>query len=336
MAELGPRPSDSVVVRDPGIPTLEAVFDSVTMAKCLQQALRDHPGLGENIRFQVLKRHRTRCTFEITWAAANGSRSLIGKVHATDRSDVYRAMEAIRRAGFGPEAEFSIPEPLAYVPELNLLLQEKVEGPRAKHILLAGDERDRTEATERCAQWLGRFHARAPRLGQPYRVDDLLDSVDRWSPFFADLVQPLADKATRLCEQLKAAAGGLRPIDMCAGHAHYTCGQILLAQGRTAVFDWDGYDVADPGRDVARFLVDLKRIGYKNPPSIPGLDQAAGVFLKTYLSGSRPEVRRNLSFYAGAVCLRLAKTDIDHREARWSAMTEAMLDEGLRVLAQGL
>jgi aminoglycoside phosphotransferase (APT) family kinase protein len=123
---------------------------------------------------------------------------------------------------------------------------------------------------------------------------------------------------------------------MGAGHGHYTCGQILLPVARTAVFDWDGYDVADPGRDVARFLVELKRIGWKTPASIPALDEAADVFLTTYLSRSRPEVRANLPFYAAAICLRLASKDLGRQAARWSEKAEATLDEGLRVLAEGV
>jgi phosphotransferase family enzyme len=324
------------VVGDPGIPTLEAVFDPVTMRRHLRQALPAAWEPGADIRFQVLKRHRSRCTFEIAWPAAHGWRCLVAKVYATDRSDVYRAMQAIRRAGFGPEGGLSIPEPLAYVPELRLLLQEKVQGPRAKQTLLTGHDADGAAASERCALWLVRFQATAPRWGRPYRLDDHLDAVNQWSQAFADLGGPLADVATRLGEQLNAAARTLRPPDLCAGHGEYTSGQILLAAGRTVTVDWDGFDLADPCRDLAKFLVDLRRIGWKNPGSIPGLDRAAAVFLKTYLSHGRSEVRTNLPFHAAAICLRLAKKDIDHREVRWPEKAAAMLDEGLRVLEHGL
>jgi hypothetical protein len=88
--------------------------------------------------------------------------------------------------------------------------------------------------------------------------------------------------------------------------------------------------------DAATFVVDLKRIGWKNPASIPGLDQAAGLFLVTYLSRVPAAVRANLPFYAAARCLRLAYKDVDHRGAGWHEKAETMLDEGLRVLQQGL
>ena len=61
------------------------------------------------VRIQILKqRSSKRCTFKVALRA-----DLIGKVYAKDRQDVYQVMEAISRAGFGSDAEFSIPQPIA-------------------------------------------------------------------------------------------------------------------------------------------------------------------------------------------------------------------------------
>jgi len=51
--------------------------------------------------------------------------------------------------------------------------------------------------------------------------------------------------------------------ERCAGHGSYNCNQIILTEERTITFDWDSYDVADPGRGVARFLVALQRLAFK-------------------------------------------------------------------------
>src|SRR2546422_8930969 len=111
-------------ITDPGLATLAAIFDTATLGTSLERALPDSSrGPIQDIRLQVLKHHPgKRCTVEIALRTTTGWSSLIGKVYASDRADVYRAMEQIRRAGFGPEDECSIPEPLAYVPELRLLL----------------------------------------------------------------------------------------------------------------------------------------------------------------------------------------------------------------------
>jgi aminoglycoside phosphotransferase (APT) family kinase protein len=326
------HPIDPGNLRDRGVPGLEAILDPVRMEQLLRQVLPDRWGPVRDVRFQILKHNRGRCTFEIAWPGADGVRAVIGKVYATDRADIYRTMETIRRAGFGPDDEFSIPEPLAYVPELCLLLQEKVHGPRAKEVFLTGSERDRTDAAERAARWLARFQATAPPLEDADRADDPLQSVEEWSQGLTDAGGPLADKAARLGEQLEVAARERRPIELCAGHGDYRSGQILLAEGRTVTVDWDRYDVANPIRDVATFVVALKRIGWKNPDSNAVLDRVAERFLATYLSSVSPEVRSNLQFYEAARCLQVASKDVARREAGWIGKASAILDLGLALL----
>src|SRR3989442_13137492 len=129
----GLNSSESFLVSDPGIPTLEKAFDPFVLGDELPEVFPSEWGTIRNVRLQVLKHHPgNRCTFEIALGTTTGSHSLIGKVYATDRFDVYEAMERIRRAGFGEGQEFSIPRPHGYLPELHLILQEKVEGTRSE------------------------------------------------------------------------------------------------------------------------------------------------------------------------------------------------------------
>src|SRR5204863_8920265 len=121
-------------VIDPEIPTLSAALDVERLssdAKLL--SLSPWPG-GNLLRaaLQPLKWHKgKRCAFQVTLRIDVGW-EVIGKVYAKDRPDVFQAMEAIRRAGFDDQAEYAIPNPIAYVPSLRLLLVEKVEGVYAK------------------------------------------------------------------------------------------------------------------------------------------------------------------------------------------------------------
>src|SRR5919202_1812114 len=107
------------------IPTLAAALDPAELGRRLDALGWD---TSHGIRVRVLEwKPASRCTFEIALPDAQGgeSRELIGKVYAEDRSDVYRAMEEIRQAGFGDEGEFGIPRPVAFVRHLRLLLYEK-------------------------------------------------------------------------------------------------------------------------------------------------------------------------------------------------------------------
>src|SRR5437899_11116410 len=217
--------SESPLASDPGIPTLQRACDPVVLGEYLPEVLPSEWGAIRNVRLQVLRhypRTHPRCTFEITLGTTRGCYSLIGKVYAEDRSDVYRAMEEIRRAGFGSEDEFAIPRPVAFLAPLRLLVYEKVPGTRATALILNPNESDRVRAAQRCARWLARFHAIAPRSGRVFRLNDHLISLEGHRRCLADLGWPFADKASRLFDELNAIAPRLDRIDMCAGHGMYT------------------------------------------------------------------------------------------------------------------
>ena len=113
----------------------------------------------------------------------------------------------------------------------------------------------------------------------------------------------------------------------------YTGGQVLLAEGRTVTVDWDTYRVADPSYDVARMLVGYRRLGLRYFGSMHALDGAAEAFLTTYVDSGRSHVRTHLAFQRAAIFLERAKRDLDKQTPGWRERAEAMLDEGLRVLA---
>src|SRR5216117_1679738 len=153
----------SALLFDQEIPTLSAVFDLDILRNdlnphLLSLSLWEGNTLGK-VRLQVLKWHPgRRLVLDIALKASIGWFHLIGKVCREDRSDVYDAMRVIWRAGFGHEAQFSIPRPLAYLSSLRLLLTEKAEGQHAEEVFVNGDDYQRVVAAERCAQWLARFH----------------------------------------------------------------------------------------------------------------------------------------------------------------------------------
>ena len=311
-------------------PAAAPVLESDELCKQLDSLwLAEQCSTARQIEVQILRWHKSkRCTFEISLR-----RDLIGKVYATDREDVYQVMERLARAGFGLDAEFSIPQPIAYLPSLRLLLQEKVEGLEAKGVFRFGDERQRAAAAERCARWLARFHALAPPSGQVSDVERILRRSKDKQELLSKEGGPLADKSEWLIEGLRSARSSLGAIPMCAGHGHFGCYQIILAGGRTVVFDWDVYDVADPTRDVAGFILSLKRQALRRLGSIRELDGAAQTFLEAYLTaGGHPRVASHLPFYTVAHCLRSAKWDVVRKPIGWREHAEALLDEGLRTL----
>jgi hypothetical protein len=324
---------------DAGIATLAAVLEAGELGPYLRPALPVAWGAVRDVQVQVLQHHPgKRCTVRIELCATSGWHDLIGKVYAEDRPDVYEAMDALRKAGFGPDDEFSIPQPLAYLPALRLLVQEHVHGTAAEAIFLADVERrsglSPIVAAERSALWLARFQATAPQSGPVFDMGSYRRSLARRSSRVAALGGPFMDKSCMLFERLDVAAAALSSGGLCAGHGSYGPVHVLLAGDRTVTVDWDGYDVTDPARDVARFVIALKRLALDRPGSTRALDAAADVFEETYVAVGRPDVAADLSFFKAATCLQLAMYGVHHKVSHWREKVAAMLDEGLRILEQ--
>ena len=315
---------------DPGIPVFRAIFDTAELRAHLESVVPPEWRPLQDVKIQVLKYHLgSRCTFSIALGTASGPRELIGKVYAEDRSDIHVAMQRIAGAGFGPVAPFSIPEPVALAPALGLLLQEKIRGPRAKEVFLTGSVRDGAVTAERCALWLARFHATPLHLGPVFDRKALLKAMRKWSL----RVEGPAGKARRLLERLEGNLSGLAGTGMCAAHGSYSPSHVILAGSRTVTVDWDGYRVADPGVDVARFVVALRYLALAHLGSIRALDAAAEVFEKTYIATGCQEVRSNLTFHKAATYLQLAKSRMRNGAFHTVKLERAgaMLDEGLRI-----
>jgi phosphotransferase family enzyme len=315
---------------DPQIPALRTVLDPGQLSKHLCRVLPGDLGVVEEI--QVLQHHPgSRCTMNVTLQGTREKTELICKVYATDRSDVYRTMEEIIRAGFGPGSEFSIPQPLAYLADLHLLVQEKVKGALVTEIFEKTDEHERAKAAERCARWLANFHARGPRLGPALAPTKAL--LTSWQHHLGRNNGPLADKARSLLQRLTVVAAVFDGAEMCACHGGFCHRQLVLADTRTVTFDWDSYCLAEPASDVAKFIFKVQQLAIRLSESRQALDDVIEVFCKTYASSSSFDVFKKLPFYKALHCFKSAK-----RHLKWGLIeperTETLLDDGLRVLAE--
>jgi len=320
-------------INDPAIPTLALVLNPVELGEHLSALLPLQTKGLNHLQVQVLRHHvGKRCVVEVTWRRGEESLSLIGKVYAKDRSDVYRVMEAIRRAGFAPHEEFSIPRPIAYLPSLQLLLQERVDGRQATESFLSDDKSERTAAADRCARWLARFHTIGPRMGPSFPLNDHLLFIERCYLRLASLGEPFANKAGELFKRLEATASDLQHIEMCIVHGDYSHHQLFLAEGRTVTVDWDDYSLADPSYDVARFIVGLQQLALRCLGSIRALDGPAEAFLRTYVATGLSDVSTHVAFQKAAICLEHAKHDVHKQAPGWLEKAKATLDEGLRIL----
>ena len=314
-------------------PPLSGILDPVELINQIRQLPPSEwpHGVPQEVQAKVLRwRPPTRCTFEIRILTEGQSHQLIGKVYAALGEGVYAVMEELWRAGFNRDAENSIPQPIAYLPSMRLLLQEKVEGLEAKEVFQHGDQPSRIAAAERCARWLARLHEFGPRSGPPMPIEKVLRHTERRWRVIAELGGDMAAKSERLFRRLEAAARNLETPTSRPSHGDFGIHNIIFEGKRTVVFDLGGYGLADPARDVARFIVKLERTGLEFLGSIRALDRAVETFIETYVASGGAPVAERLPFYKAHCYLKSAKMDLTARGLHERA--EVMLDEGLRTL----
>jgi len=142
----------------------------------------------------------------------------------------------------------------------------------------------------------------------------------------------LEAKGQRLLEGLEPAWKSLFDIPVAPGHGDFVPAHVFLASDQVITVDWDSFILSDPSRDVARFLLGIRRLAERHLGSIRALDSCAEIFLETYLTEGNERVAKNVPFYMAALCLRQAKRFVGRKRPRWQERAEAVLDEGLRAL----
>ena len=312
---------------DPGIPTLSRALNSTELRKQLNEVLPPEWGRVARLETKILRHHpANRCAFNIELETTTGKQELIGKVYAKDCSNIYRTMKTLCQSGFGPTDQFSIPLPVASIPSLKLLLQQKVLGETPTSILTHGDRREQAMVIERCAHWLAYFHTHAKPFGRVFIPTGEL--IKRWQRKSMRRASPLTEKVDLLANGLQMALAKLDFSERCSCHGDFSHRQVLLSGGRTVVFDWDSYCVAHPARDVAKFTLKLQQLAMKFG-SREALNASITHFQRSYAGACRFNVTEQLPFYKAMHCLKHAKLDNEHQKK-----TEALLDEGLRIIAQ--
>ena len=285
------------------------------------------------MNLRVLKAHKRRCTFETSFGSEDPARGIIAKVYQRDRADVFAAMESLVAAGFDGTSEFAIPLPLAYLATPHVLVQEKVSGIQAMEIFNGDEAEKQLSAARRCGSWLGHFHMKGPQEGQLTNPGELLVSIRYWAGALQKAGEPLASKTELLVRKLEAAAPGAAVgFEPRAGHGSYMPEHVMLSGNRMVGIDLDEYDLADPARDLAWFIVSLERLGLKKRGSLRIHDRAIEEFLRTYVASGPRNALSHLSFYKAAECLHRAHRDLHGRVPpipEWSAI---MLDEGIDAL----
>ena len=266
---------------DTSLPAMPALTDPDRARTLLEGALRESAGGLDDIEIAActpkIMRYREgrRCTirYELEYAPdrrqAHWPESILAKVYEGDEGEgTHEAMRALWASPMRTSTTVTIAEPLAIVPEQNVMMQSIVPGDKALkehlktafahgleagieamsgHVLKAGRGLGELHTSGALAGEIVTWETRWPRSVTPATSSrrSSRPSTTRWSRCWRPWPR----------SREKAPAGPLVPT-----HRSFRPAQLLMDGDDMAFIDFDGFCQAEAGLDLALFratLVDL-------------------------------------------------------------------------------
>jgi hypothetical protein len=271
----------------------------LALATALNRGLRNGRAFTRT-RHQVLKHTPgKRCVIEYR-LEPDGSR-VIGKLYRQNRGEkifanlrsLWHASQAHANGG----TVFGMPQPLAYVPDIGMVLQSAVPGRPLSDF--AGRD-DLPAAIGQAAKNLAALHGLAVATGEKRVMQAHIEKYCHPGP--QALMEAVPDAAPLVERILGALASDESLASAPLGPVHGDLGpaQIFIDGGRAFFIDFDGFCLSHPALDLANFLVALK------VHFAPRRHELAGIFLETYRESRPPEMLAGLGLYQAFIHLRRA------------------------------
>jgi aminoglycoside phosphotransferase (APT) family kinase protein len=290
-------------------------------------------GAPAGVDVEMLRRRKQRCVlrYRVHMQATDGrdTVSWIGKVYKADHgAPVADLMRQLWDAGFQRDAAdgIAIPEVVAYLPRLALLLQEEIGGLPVKDHLTTDTAEPALRAMARA---LAKLHRVPVRVGPTYRVQDHLRRCHPMPNVLRERcpeLRPAVDEILREASRLESSYAGFEPALV---HGDFHMGQVHVGGGRTWLIDFDACCVADPAADLGNVLVFLKGKARK----IPSAPLLADAFLDEYFRLMPSEIGRRVALHEALTHLRRACKRLRMDEDGWEKKARRFLDESLESLA---
>jgi thiamine kinase-like enzyme len=194
----------------------------------------------------------------------------------------YAGMRALWDSAFRKDGGVTIAEPLAYVPELNVLVQGPIREDQTLQELIASAIQSGTSEAQaelyhfirKSAAGLAALHSSGVRFGTVRTWDDELAEVRSVVDDIASAVPEVSGAAEPLLMRL-AERAATQPADpIVTIHGTFRPGQVLIHNGEIGFIDFDSFCQSEPALDLSLFLRRTKDIVLNAANTAEGADDA--------------------------------------------------------------
>lgn len=319
--ELQPQPED------PALPALPLLTDPAEARALLERSIRAcSPSYADLSIAGVEVRHlrykpgsRATVVYGMQYAPEHADRGwpsiTVAKTYSGDKGqNAYDGMAALWNSGLSSGEIVTLAEPLAYIPELKVLVQGPIFEDQTLEDLLKSAVAAGTPAAlgeletfmAKTADGLAALHGSGVAYGEVITWEDELAEVREVIARLAAMAPELADAAEPLLTHLEALAADAPPDPILPAHRAFRPAQVLIYQGTIGFIDFDGFGQSEPALDLSRFTrktralgMDAANIDPNSPAGAERLRQMEGVceaFLARYES-HRPASRERIALW---------------------------------------
>lgn len=267
---------------DAALPALAPLTDPQEARDLLERGIRAGAPAYGDLRIQActpkIMRYKpgSRCTvlYRLEYPTEAADRDwpeiVVAKTYHGDKGRIaYDGMRALWDSSLAGSSAVTLAEPLAFLPEMNVLVQGPIrEEQTLQDLLRSALQAGTPQALEELNQYmrktavgLAELHRSQVDIGEPRTWEDELAEVYEVVERLATSIPALADAATPLLERLKALAAANPADPPVPTHGTFRPAQVLLNKGQIGFIDFDGFCRAEPALDLALFLGKIEDIG---------------------------------------------------------------------------
>lgn len=335
--------------QDPTLPGLATAVDGATMAERLATLAPPNNKTARPSRCTITPiRYRPgqRCALRYTLQLPSAPHSFFGKLfHQTEEQRI-TALPALHSLTTTTPTLPRLPQPLAYWPDLQLLLQPRIEGTEFHAHVFS----EATPIQER-VMWFQRLGGALAALHQvttqalPHRpITTNLAELAEYTPIVAQIMPALATAYGATVQDLTTAAQGLPAVSPVVCHGALRTDQWLISQELTAggtteqlmLIDLDTLCLANPACDLSNCLAYLTWKAERQPHYAAFIEAAAAALLTGYGAVQPLPPAPWLALYRAIALLKIAGRRFRSLSQREWALTPQLVQSAQTIVATHL
>jgi hypothetical protein len=300
-------PAQARALLESGIRACSPAYADISIESCTIKHLRYKPG------------SRATVVYELAYAPEYTARAwppiVVAKTYSGNKGqNAYDGMAALWASPLSQGDLVTLAEPLAYLPELKVLVQGPIYEEQTLEDMLKAAVSDGSSSAlaeldsymQKTALGLAALHYSGVTYGETITWEDELAEVREVIARLAGMIPALADAAEPLLQHLETLAADIPPDPVLPAHRAFRPAQVLIHQGRIGFIDFDGFGQSEPALDLSRFLRKTRALGLdaaKVDPNSPAgaerlaqMEAISAAFLHAY-EAREPVSRQRIALW---------------------------------------